>query len=171
MMQIEDRAEFLELVPQYFTRSEVHCSFQDCMSDHVQRVRRHSVNEPGEMDLAEQRRDPIPFAGDEDSPVLPISAAAAHTVLNKTETQDEGASKVFDTCGPPVAWVLMWHGKYSNLYGEGIPAEFRSWGYVMWDERRWNGMYGAKRFLLYRWESSFQYDILKEPHGWFRDLP
>ena len=44
--------------------------------------------------------------------------------------------------GPPFAWVLLWRGVYSNICGEYVPLSVRQWGYVMWDERRWNGLSG-----------------------------
>ena len=44
--------------------------------------------------------------------------------------------------GPPLAWVLLWRGVYSNKCGEYVPLSVRQWGYVMWDERRWNGLSG-----------------------------
>lgn len=37
--------------------------------------------------------------------------------------------------GPPMAWVLLWSGKYSNICGEYVPKPLRKSGYVMWDER------------------------------------
>lgn len=37
---------------------------------------------------------------------------------------------------PPLAWILFWHGEYSNLLGMFIPKALRRWGYVMWDAAR-----------------------------------
>ncbi|KAI6758597.1 hypothetical protein HG530_010837 [Fusarium avenaceum] len=37
---------------------------------------------------------------------------------------------------PPLAWVTLWEGTYSNLFGSYIPDRFRDWGYVMWDAGR-----------------------------------
>ncbi len=52
--------------------------------------------------------------------------------------------------GPPFAWVLLWHGVYSNVCGEYVPLSVRRWGYVMWDERRWNGLSGL---VSKQWEA------------------
>lgn len=46
---------------------------------------------------------------------------------------------------PPLAWVLYWQGKASNLFGDYVPASFRRWGYVMWDAERLDGR--AKAYL------------------------
>lgn len=37
---------------------------------------------------------------------------------------------------PPLAWVTLWKGTYSNPFGSYIPDSFRDWGYVMWDAGR-----------------------------------
>ena len=42
--------------------------------------------------------------------------------------------------GPPLGWVLLWSGVYSNIFGEYVPRPVREWGYVMWDQRRWDGL-------------------------------
>ncbi len=34
---------------------------------------------------------------------------------------------------PPLAWILIWEGRYSNLFGYVIPDNMRLWGYIMWD--------------------------------------
>ncbi len=44
---------------------------------------------------------------------------------------------------PPLAWVLLWHGKYANIYGEYVPEPLRIWGFVTWNESRWTDI-GAK---------------------------
>ncbi|KAK7420369.1 hypothetical protein QQX98_002792 [Neonectria punicea] len=51
---------------------------------------------PNSNDEAEQRRDPIEFVGDDMRPD-----------------------------GPPLAWVLLWGGKYANIYGEYVPESLR----------------------------------------------
>ena len=38
--------------------------------------------------------------------------------------------------GPPLAWVLLWSGLYSNSYGDCIPVPLRNFGYVFWDAGR-----------------------------------
>ncbi|OHF01738.1 hypothetical protein CORC01_02929 [Colletotrichum orchidophilum] len=52
---------------------------------------------------------------------------------------------------PPLAWVLLWNGKYSNVFGGFVPGILREWGYVMWDEQRWNNM-GAKNLVNEQWK-------------------
>lgn len=37
---------------------------------------------------------------------------------------------------PPLSWVTMWRGTYSNMYGSWIPVTFHRWGYIMWDASR-----------------------------------
>ncbi|KXH49793.1 hypothetical protein CSIM01_03930 [Colletotrichum simmondsii] len=55
---------------------------------------------------------------------------------------------------PPLAWVLLWNGRYSNVFGGFVPEELRRWGYVMWDEQRWNEMgAGAKGLIREQWKS------------------
>jgi len=72
-------------------------------------------------DEAERRGDALTFTGDEPVPI-----------------------------GPPVAWVLSWRGRYFNLYGGYVPESLRRWGYVMWDEKRWN-LLGAKGLIANKW--------------------
>ncbi|RAH78651.1 hypothetical protein BO86DRAFT_381993 [Aspergillus japonicus CBS 114.51] len=90
------------------------------------------LNEHGltEKDLRSQAHEAFPFRGD-------------HVPDPKGEF-------------PPRAWTLMWHDTYSNLYGEWIPWELRSWGYVFWDAGRMETE--AKEVLLWRWERSFDED-------------
>ena len=38
--------------------------------------------------------------------------------------------------GPPLAWVTMWNGYVSNVYGFIIPTAVQDWGYVFWDAQR-----------------------------------
>lgn len=173
MTQTEGRAKLLELVHKYFRRSQPLCFFHDCMETHVQNERRwywSTHHEACEKDLAEQRRDPMPFAGDGESLLLPTHAAAtADTVLDGIRSNNEDPSEVLSTCGPPLAWVLLWDGKYCNLYGQYIPDNFRWWGYVLWDERRWNALPGARQLLLRAWQSSTEYQMVKSDFHWFRD--
>jgi hypothetical protein len=35
--------------------------------------------------------------------------------------------------GPPLAWVIGWRGRYSNMYGPIIPAGLKVWSHVFWD--------------------------------------
>ncbi|KAI1323077.1 hypothetical protein F5Y16DRAFT_384603 [Xylariaceae sp. FL0255] len=82
-------------------------------------------NYPNAHDDAEHRRDPIHFNGD----TVPPN-------------------------GPPFAWVALWGGKYSNIYGEYVPESVRRWGYVMWDERRWIEMGVDAAFVAEQWRTS-----------------
>lgn len=75
-------------------------------------------------DEAEQRRDPMNFAGD----TVPPNA-------------------------PPLAWVLLWNKTYANIYGEYVPRILRHCGYVMWDEHRWTEL-GAEGLVAMQWETA-----------------
>lgn len=86
--------------------------------------REMSASYPNARDTAEQRRDPMDFVGD----ALPPD-------------------------GPPVAWVLLWDGKYANIYGDYVPVSLRRWGYVMWNESRWTDM-GVKELIVMQWETA-----------------
>ncbi|KAI3336499.1 hypothetical protein HD806DRAFT_528105 [Xylariaceae sp. AK1471] len=99
--------------------------------------RRTSTNFPNAMDVAERYRDPLEFLGDS-------------TRLN----------------GPPLAWVLLWGGKYANINGALVPESLKRLGYVMWDESRW-GCPGARAFIAKQWKKkpqSVQY--IKEHCNW-----
>ncbi|KAK8023324.1 hypothetical protein PG991_006563 [Apiospora marii] len=78
-------------------------------------------------DEAEARRDPIAFLGDDD---------------------DDAAAEA-----PPIAWVRLWSGRYSHLYGENVPPTVQRWGYVMWDARRWDGL-GALGLVARQWQAA-----------------
>jgi hypothetical protein len=47
--------------------------------------------------------------------------------------------------GPPLAWVIVWRGRYSNEYGSVIDRRLKTWGYVFWDCRRLNESGGKKQ--------------------------
>ncbi|KAL1856415.1 hypothetical protein VTK73DRAFT_8290 [Phialemonium thermophilum] len=70
-------------------------------------VRETSVSE---RDRMETRRVPLPFRGD--------------------------AEDARDGLRPPLAWTLLWHDTYSNVYGDLIPARMRNGGYIFWDASR-----------------------------------
>ncbi|KAL3477777.1 hypothetical protein BJX99DRAFT_257149 [Aspergillus californicus] len=63
-----------------------------------------------ERDRKEQRRDPLPFRGDQ--------------VLDPTGVH------------PPLSWTIMRRGTYSNLRGIYIPENMRLRGYTVWDTTR-----------------------------------
>ncbi|ROW13982.1 hypothetical protein VPNG_04093 [Cytospora leucostoma] len=70
-----------------------------------------------------------------------------------------------DSAQPPLAWVLLWGGKYSNLYGEYVPVELRRRGYVMWDEGRLD-VKAAREYFARLWAESPELKEVKEdwPH-------
>ncbi|KAI0436491.1 hypothetical protein F4803DRAFT_566822 [Xylaria telfairii] len=89
-------------------------------------------------DEAEQRRDSIHFGGD----VVPPD-------------------------GPPFAWVVLWGGKYSNIYGEYVPESVSQWGYVMWDERRWADMGADENLVAGQWKTSpHLVDEIENDYNW-----
>ncbi|KAI1739731.1 hypothetical protein F4680DRAFT_459036 [Xylaria scruposa] len=88
-------------------------------------------------DQAEQRKDSMDFPGDS----LPLD-------------------------GPPLGWVLLWHGVYVNFYGELAPTSLKRWGYVMWDAGRWEGL-GAEQLMARQWKPrSSKVRLLKSMCGW-----
>jgi hypothetical protein len=56
--------------------------------------------------------------------------------------------------GPPLAWVTIWRGTYSNTYGYLIPESFHTWGYVFWDAQRLAGS-GGKQELQRVWAAEW----------------
>lgn len=68
---------------------------------------------PSRRDAMERRRDPMPFRGDR-------------------ETVVDAQGLLY----PPMAWVALWGGTYSNVFGDNLPAALRLWAYVMWDATR-----------------------------------
>lgn len=90
----------------------------------------------------ELRRDPIEFVGDAVPPD-----------------------------GPPLGWVLLWGGIYSNICGEYVPRPVRRWSYVMGDERRWTGL-GTREFVARQWATApdlvgeIECDYCWRPSGW-----
>jgi hypothetical protein len=51
---------------------------------------------------------------------------------------------------PPLAWVVLWRGRYSSWFGGRIPISVKRWGYVFWDCRRLNTSRG-KDVVLRVW--------------------
>ncbi|KAH6887767.1 hypothetical protein B0T10DRAFT_574936 [Thelonectria olida] len=67
---------------------------------------------------------------------------------------------------PPLAWVLLWDGIYSNIYGEYVPEPLRRWGYVMWDEDMWDDL-GVKDMIAFQWHlAPNMVDKIYEDYGW-----
>ncbi|KFY34844.1 hypothetical protein V494_06423 [Pseudogymnoascus sp. VKM F-4513 (FW-928)] len=79
-------------------------------------------NHPSGRDQMQQERTPFPFRGDADEPNA-----------------------------PPLAWTIIWHDTYSNLFGCHIPDEMRRWGYVFWDAATLENN-GGKGVLHKQWE-------------------
>lgn len=86
--------------------------------------RQLSTNFPSTRDITEQRRDVVDFAGDGIPPNT-----------------------------PPLAWVLLWNGRYANIYGDYVPELLRRCGYVIWDEQRWIDTQ-ARDFIFKQWETA-----------------
>lgn len=53
---------------------------------------------------------------------------------------------------PPLAWVILWKGTYSNTYGDLIPDSLHAWGYIFWDVQRLVRS-GGKQRLLRAWDT------------------
>ncbi|KAK4237487.1 hypothetical protein C8A03DRAFT_44656 [Achaetomium macrosporum] len=66
-----------------------------------------------------RRRAVYPSAGD-------LAEARGEKLAFAGDTKD----------GPPLAWVIGWRGRYTNVYGPVIPAPLKAWGHVFWDCRR-----------------------------------
>ncbi|ODM24314.1 hypothetical protein SI65_01978 [Aspergillus cristatus] len=52
---------------------------------------------------------------------------------------------------PPLAWTVIWHGTYSNLFGWYVKDPIRLWGYIMWDAARLEYT-GARGLLVRQWK-------------------
>ncbi|KAI9155008.1 hypothetical protein HJFPF1_07570 [Paramyrothecium foliicola] len=68
---------------------------------------------------------------------------------------------------PPLAWVTIWRGTYSNLYGTHIPEVLHTWGYVMWDADRLIRT-GSLAVLQEQWDwmHKDEYDIDLDPRDY-----
>ncbi|RFU75927.1 hypothetical protein TARUN_6330 [Trichoderma arundinaceum] len=113
-------------------------SLQKALSNMAQGDRREmSPRFPNPQDEAQERGDPMEFTGD--------------------TTSAEG---------PPVAWVLLWNGRYANIYGNYVPIQLRKWGYVMWNEYRWKDM-EAKELIRKQWEESpMEVELIEMDFNW-----
>ncbi|KAJ4393340.1 hypothetical protein N0V93_002548 [Gnomoniopsis smithogilvyi] len=57
-----------------------------------------------------------------------------------------------DPALPPLAWILFWQGKYSNLIGRSYTTKpLRRAGFVMWDASRWDSV--GREFIEEEWYS------------------
>jgi hypothetical protein len=113
--------------------------FEDAMSFAAQRYWRLDEERVNKRDLAERRREAMPFVGDNPS-------------------------------APPLVWVLLWGGKYSNLFGGYAPHELRQWGYVIWDKDRVD-VNVARNCLAELWTSSPALKMVVNHFEWMCDVP
>lgn len=60
----------------------------------------------------------------------------ARDKLERAKTSMKFMGDNVPALSPPLAWVLLWNGQYSNVFGGFVPEELRRWDYVMWDEQR-----------------------------------
>ncbi|POS68905.1 hypothetical protein DHEL01_v212700 [Diaporthe helianthi] len=174
MFKTKDHDKLVDLMGKYLKRSQEYF-FGDCMQDVSQADRRGDDNGFNDRDRAEQRGEPMPFTGDgnvstfcSDNISLDITTTSGSTPhpANTKESAREVAAVVSSISAPPLAWVLMWDGKYCNLYGDYVPDDFRRWGYILWDERRWNSIEGALGLLIRLWASSSQLKMAREDWAW-----
>ena len=110
------------------------------MSMNAQSDRRWNMDFESQDD-AELNREPLVFAGDAPPPL-----------------------------GPPIGWVLLWGGRYSNVYGAYVPEALRQWGYVMWDERRWLRL-GATDLIAKQWATEEGEELIEFIEGEFSWRP
>lgn len=73
-----------------------------------------------------------------------------------------------DRAGPPLAWVLLWGGKYSNICGEVVPPDLSRHEYVMWNQWRLN-VEGTREYFARLWDESPELIKIKEYCPWWRD--
>ncbi|ROV98074.1 hypothetical protein VMCG_07011 [Cytospora schulzeri] len=72
--------------------------------------------------------------------------------------------------GPPLAWVLVWEGKYVNIYGEYVPEPLKNWGWVFWDECRLVDI-GVKELIASQWEAAPELlEEVKSDYPWLDSL-
>ncbi|RDL30361.1 uncharacterized protein BP5553_10239 [Venustampulla echinocandica] len=121
---VRDHAHLVSTMQEHITWPEGYFLEGDALGETAQLQRRQEW--PSSRDQKEQRRDPLPFEGDNDR----------------------------DANGPPLAWTLIWQGTYSNLYGHYVEDNIRRWGYVMWDAVRLERT-GAKEVLARQWEADW----------------
>lgn len=77
-----------------------------------------------------------------------------------------------DAGAPPLAWTLLWGGRYSNLFGGYVPDELRRSKYVIWDAHRID-VDGAKEYLKDLWASSPELMLVCRHWAWIwmSDIP
>lgn len=55
--------------------------------------------------------------------------------------------------GPPLAWFLLWRGRYVNIYGGYIPVPLKEYGWVVWDKCRLDSM-GVRKLIVGQWNTA-----------------
>ncbi|KAH7013877.1 hypothetical protein EDB80DRAFT_863790 [Ilyonectria destructans] len=125
LLAIEDHEQLVIAMEQCLTHDQiVEAAVRDALGTIAQDDRRTILIDLSDArDVAELMGDPMYFTGDE----VPAE-------------------------GPPLAWVLLWGGKYVNIYGGYVPEPLKLWGHVMWDECRWIDL-GAKEIIVMQWET------------------
>lgn len=85
----------------------------------------------------------------EDPDYIPTAQDAAEGV-NLLPFQGDTAPPT----GPPLAWVIVWKGKYVvSIYGGYIPVPLKEYGWVMWDECRLDSM-GVRKLIAGQWNAA-----------------
>jgi hypothetical protein len=78
--------------------------------------------------------------------------AAEPSVHDQMEADSERINYSCDRVdAPPLGWVVLWRGEYSNWFGEVIPSSLQDWGYVFWDGRRLHMFGGRNVVVRERW--------------------
>ncbi|EIT82871.1 hypothetical protein AO1008_10942 [Aspergillus oryzae 100-8] len=126
IFEIKDHTHLVTTMQQHISWPTGNFLEGEALGESAQFQRRQE--HPSNRDLRQERRDPLPFQGDE----------------------------VPDPNGvhPPLAWTLIWRGSYSNLYGYYVQDIIRRWGYVMWHATRLDYT-GAKELLARQWEADW----------------
>lgn len=102
---------------------------EESLSIIAQYERREEDNKYSAKDAAEGV-DPLPFSGDTAPPR-----------------------------GPPLAWTLLWGGKYVNIYGGYVPKILQASGWVIWDGDRLDST-GARKLITDQWDT--EPDLVEE---------
>lgn len=85
---------------------------------------------PSDRDRMQEERAPLPFRGDSEPDA------------------------------PPLGWVIIWGGTYSNLYGWYVSDDMRQMGYVFWDAATLENVEGknGKQVLKQLWAEFWDED-------------
>jgi hypothetical protein len=78
--------------------------------------------------------------------------AAEPSAYDQMEADSERINYSCDRVdAPPLGWVVLWRGEYSNWFGEVIPSSLQDWGYVFWNGRRLHMFGGRNEVVRERW--------------------